>query len=99
MSVMDREQKHRARARLALRAEQAFGLRSLPLRDGLNAEASVESSEIIAEEDANLFRQPSAKQRAQVTLLTLDASNMAALSRKEKLSRLRELDARKSPPA
>src|SRR5439155_9566595 len=96
---MNQEQKIRARARLALRAEQAFGLRALPLRA---AEAMVQASPpaapAVTSEQAvqavvDLFGRPAAPQRAQVALPTLDAFTAAASSRTEKIAKLKELDA------
>src|SRR5947207_15389612 len=100
---MDREQTIRARARMALRAEQAFGLRSLPLRiveqkDVLENETPATSKSEparvgpVACDPVDLFGKPLTKQPVQVPVPALDAFAAPALSRDEKIKRLNELD-------
>jgi uracil-DNA glycosylase family 4 len=95
---MNQEQKIRARAQLALRAEQAFGLRALPLRTtAVVAEASnpAEATAVDAVRAVvDLFGKPLTQQRAQVGLPTLDAITAPAASRDEKIAKLKELDAK-----
>ena len=81
---MDREQTIRARARMGLRAEQAFGLRSLPLRiveqkDVLENETPATSKSEparvgpVACDPVDLFGKPLTKQPVQVPVPALDA--------------------------
>src|SRR5881394_664766 len=105
MRTMNREQNHRARARLALRAEQAFGLRSLPVRerDEVNADYSAsdlinasvaQQSTPVASDAVDLFGTTPLTEPAQVILPASDAFIAPALSRDDKTNRLRELNAK-----
>ena len=88
----------RARARLALRAEQAIGLRALPLRSAVPVvetaprAAGSASSEQAVQAVVDLFGKPQIQQ-GRGALPTLDVLAPAAASRQEKLAMLRELDA------
>src|SRR5438105_2657274 len=104
---MKPDEKLRARARLALRAEQAFGLKSLPLHAGrcaigsdrqavgVSATESDRAAVVVAPVQAvvDLFGTPPTPAGAQVALPTLDALDGSPLSREEKITRLRKLDA------
>src|SRR5207249_4660081 len=95
---MDQDQKIRSRARLALRAERAFGLRALAVRTTAAVEEASNAAAEATVVDAvravvDLFGKPLTQQRAQVALATLDAFTAPAPSRDEKIAKLRELDA------